>query len=270
MYSSAKLMGGLGNQMFQIAHAYVQALEAQAKGLDVTTRFDPYVSWIEQFPERQAVNYQTNILQRVDFTPTQVDWFEMNESGFNHSEIVPVWDKSVKFNGYFQSPKYFKNHIQKVRELFAPPDEVKIRMLNDFPQLAGNVTAVFVRRGDYLKYPEIHPPTTEEYLQLAIETSANTSIEYYLVVSDDYAWCDEVLPKYLRKNKIINASLKDWEQLWLASLAKNFICTNSSFGWWSSFLAEYPDKQIIFPAKWFGPSGAQNWKDIYPENCIVL
>jgi hypothetical protein len=276
LYSSAKLMGGLGNQMFQIAHAYAQALNAKKNGVDVIPRFDMHVAWLEKFPERQAANYKSNILRNVDFNPFTVpesgahDWQQIHEEGFHYKEINPTWVTSVKFNGYFQSEKYFKAYRQDVVDLFAAPEEIKTSLLEEFPQLVENTTAVFVRRGDYLKYPEIHPPTTEEYLKRALEINAATNPKHYLIVSDDYAWCIETLGKYLPKDKITNAVCADWKQLWLASLCSNFICTNSTFGWWSAFLSSHPGKQIIFPATWFGPSGPQNWQDIYLEDGIII
>jgi hypothetical protein len=93
LYSSAKLMGGLGNQMFQIAHAYAQALNAKKNGVDVIPRFDMHVAWLEKFPERQAANYKSNILRNVDFNPFTVpesgahDWQQIHEEGFHYKEI---------------------------------------------------------------------------------------------------------------------------------------------------------------------------------------
>jgi len=276
MYSSAQLMGGLGNQMFQIAHAYTQALKAQQAGFSVTAKFDLHVVWLEQFPERQAVNYSSNILQRVDFTHLTAEealphnWLQLHEAGFGYSEITPTWEKSVKFHGYFQSEKYFGAYRQEVVELFSPPENTKAELLLEFPQLKGNTAAVFVRRGDYLKYPDIHPPTTEEYLRQAIEINSGTNPENYLIVSDDYAWCRDVLSQYLPKDKLLYANVPDWKQLWTASLCRSFICANSTFGWWSAYLSNYTEKQVIFPAKWFGPNGLQTWQDIYPVNGIII
>jgi hypothetical protein len=276
LYSSAKLMGGLGNQMFQIAHAYSQAWKAKKNGISVVPRFDMHVAWLEQFPERQAVNYKSNILRNVDFSPFETagsgahDWQQLNEEGFNYKEINPNWVKSVKFNGYFQSEKYFKEYSQDVAALFAPSEDAKTALLEEFPQLIENTTAIFVRRGDYLKYPEIHPPTTEEYLRRALEINAATAPKHYLIISDDYPWCDATLSKYISKDKTTNACCADWKQLWLASLCSNFICTNSTFGWWSAFLSKHKEKQIVFPTIWFGPKGPQNWQDIYLDNGIII
>jgi hypothetical protein len=276
MYSSANLVGGLGNQMFQIAHAYAQAWQAQEKGFPVVARFSLYAEGLEELPHRQPINYQSTILRRVDFaalTPQEAshdNWKDMYEAGFNYTELVPEWDKSIKFNGYFQSPKYFKRHQQNVRELFEAPDDVKKSLLRSFPQLAGNVTALFVRRGDYLNHPDMHPTTTEEYLKQAIEINSTTAPEHYLVSSDDLDWCDTVLPKYLPKKKIISVPMPDWQHMWAASICRNFICTNSSFGWWSAFLSTHIEKQVIFPATWCGPAFQGSWQDIYTENSIIL
>jgi len=271
MYSSAQLMGGLGNQMFQLAHAYAQTWKAQAAGVDVSAVFELHVAHIEQFPERQASKYTSNILQNINFVENYpIGWANLHEAGFSYREIAPSWDRSIKFYGYFQSEKYFKDYRNNIVDLFGAPANTKQELLAEFPQLKANTTALFVRRGDYLKYPEIHPPTTLEYIVDALEINRATNPEHYLVVSDDYAWCDDVLPRLIPRGKITNVVGADWKQLWLASLCSNFICTNSTFGWWSAYLSDNLDKQIIFPARWFGSSGPQNWQDIYIENSIII
>lgn len=276
MYSSAQLVGGLGNQMFQIGHAYTQALRAQLKGYNVTARFDSHAGHLEEFPERQVTSYRDNILQRVDFTPLTAEeaaphnWEHLQAHSFHYEEVVPEWGKSVKFHGYFQSEKYFNEYTQRVIDLFAPPEDIKADLLEETPQIMNNTTAIFVRRGDYFNHPETHPIITEDYLSRAIEVNTVTNPGHYLIVSDDYAWCDAVLPKYISKDRTTNASGPDWKQLWAASLCANFICSNSTFGWWSAFLAKSETKQVIFPAKWFGPTGPKNWQDIYINKGIIL
>jgi hypothetical protein len=41
-----------------------------------------------------------------------------------------------------------------------------------------------------------------------------------------------------------------------------FIIANSTFSWWASWLSS-DVRDIIAPSKWFGPTGPQNYKDIY-------
>jgi hypothetical protein len=37
------------------------------------------------------------------------------------------------------------------------------------------------------------------------------------------------------------------ECLWLGSLCKYFVVSNSAFGWWSAYLSKHIDKQVYAP-----------------------
>jgi hypothetical protein len=74
---------------------------------------------------------------------------------------------------------------------------------------------------------------------------------------------------YFRKQN--NKSLlKDYIELWLMSLCKNNILSNSSFSWWGSFLNENLNKKIIAPSVWFGPKGPKNYSDIFENNWQII
>ena len=54
--------------------------------------------------------------------------------------------------------------------------------------------------------------------------------------------------------------------MWLMSLCKNNITSNSTFSWWGGFLNQNTNKKIYVPSIWFGPSGEYDWEDIYVES----
>lgn len=275
IYSSAKLNGGLGNQMFQLSHAYVQAWEAQRKGINVQAQFINYAD-VAQFTNRQVFHYQSNILQNINFKPfteteKKIDnWISLKEKDFSYNELTPTWNKSILFEGYYQSDKYFKDYENNIRELFQITPHFENLFIKKYEQLKSNTTCIQIRRGDYLNTPDFHPVITENYLRDAIEHNKSQNPEHYLVITDDYNWAREILPKYININKLIFGEESDWVQMWLGSLCSHFISSNSTFGWWIAFLSRNKNKQIIFPEKWFGPRGPQNWTDVYIKDSIVL
>ena len=89
----------------------------------------------------------------------------------------------------------------------------------------------------------------------------------FVIFSDDIEWC--------KKNLNISDSLyieneKDYIEMYLMSLCRNNIISNSSFSWWGAWLNNYQSKIVIGPSKWFGNSINHNTGDILPENWIKL
>ena len=128
-----------------------------------------------------------------------------------------------------------------------------------------NSVIIHIRRGDYLKFSNIHPTIDISY----IEKCLNNLKDYnnIFVVSDDKEWC----VKNLNFNNItIVKDLEDYEELWLISLFKNLIMSNSTFSWWGAYLNRYDDSKIYFPSLWFGPQGEKNIENIYEKEWIKI
>ena len=98
-----------------------------------------------------------------------------------------------------------------------------------------------------------------------LENKLNDNITY-LVFSDDIKWCKENFNK--KKFVFIDGeeSDKDYLELYLMSLCKNFIIPNSTFSWWGCYLSKNKNKIIISPKLWF-----KNKKnEISAENSILF
>ena len=258
---SVKLQGGLGNYLFQIASAYSYGLKHGKKPIFTTN--DSLVI------HKSITNYNENILSNVELIPNKKtsSYKVYTEPAFSYFEI-PEIKNSVYLNGYFQSEKYFKEYESEIRELFSYPTSV----IDDVTETAldaygvdlsvDNTCSIHVRRGDYLKLVDYHPSQDMGYYMKAIKNMPKDSV--FLVFSDDIEWCKENFPDVPEKFRFVEGS-KDYEDLLLQSLCKNNIICNSTFSWWAAWFNENPDKKIISPNKWFGPSMPHDTKDLYCE-----
>ena len=115
---SVRLVGGLGNYMFQIACAYAYSLKHSKKPIFTTD---------DSMVVHKHLNYyKDNILNNVPFIASHnlAGYNTFNESGFEYKE-VPHIDGNVYLNGYFQTEKYFKEYEKEIKELFEQPQFVK-------------------------------------------------------------------------------------------------------------------------------------------------
>lgn len=240
----ASVVGGIGNQLFIVAAGY-----AYAKKYNKEFAID--VSRWEAIQGRNAIEYKNSLFKNFNFETPPSDAIKIKEKRFNYNEL-PYHTSSVVLSGYFQSLKYFED----VKDEF-------ISMLNlpnvDDSFLEEKNVAVHIRRGDYLKYPNIyiHHVCGTEYFK-------NQLLEFEGFQKHVFTDSIDYIKKEFRGSDFnIIESNSELLDLTFMSKHSNIICSNSSFSWWASLLGS-PKKQIIVPDRWF--LGSQPHEDIYrPE-----
>ena len=288
-----KLMGGLGNQMFQYAAGRAVAHRANMPlKLDITYfekfKFRSYqlncfniqenfasTKDIERFiPRRRQIIAFANYKIRAKLLP----WHKqrlIRQRGFLYDPDITRINGSVYLDGYWQSEKYFKDISEIIRREFTikhKPNDINSQMLAKIDNV--NSVSIHIRRGDYVTNLKINH--THEVLSLDYYISALNLISkkvkdlYVFVFSDDIEWVKENLNTTLPINFIdYNKGDKDFEDLRLISRCKHHIIANSSFSWWGAWLSEYPKKIVIAPKKWFVKE-RKGIEDIYINNWIIL
>jgi hypothetical protein len=235
------LQGGLGNQMFQISNAIS---ESRKYGVECKFKSESYTPMQAYQPSK----YASNIFRNIDLS--------MTEEEYKDSFIL---------NGYFQSVDYFKEIQEEVKEIFSPSFDFLNKIYQLYPELSYNDTlSIHIRRGDYLTISDTLPVVDISYINKAIETMGDSNKVF--IFSDDKAWAKENLNN---ENFIVVEGLDDYEELWMMSLCKNNIISNSTFSWWGSFLNKNSDKKVIAPSLWTGPNGP-NLDKIYLDNFVKI
>ena len=257
---SVRLQGGLGNQMFQIATAY-----AYGKRFNFKPKFS-FTNCVTVHQGFSSQKYLDNLFVRLEsLSPTEINFPHYFKESNHSFTPIPKYNNNLFLDGYFQSEKYFKDSKTELKDIFKLDIKYQIEVNKFIKTLPNqnNLTALHVRRGDYLKFPGIHDTCTLEYYSKAMEIIGEST---FIVVSDDIDWC-----KHNIKGENIHYSpfTDELQDLLLISSCKNKIIANSSFSWWSSYLSEC-DGITIAPKKWFGVSGPQEQNDIIPEEWIKI
>lgn len=254
---SPTLAGGLGNQMFEVA-----AAASLAKDNDALLIVNPN----EHFLPNQGNNikqYTPNIFRKValDSAPPLKVQYSWEKSFYKPIPFQP----NMKLGGHYQSYKYFDHNRKYIRKLFRNQDV--INELYTHYHGTSWTTAIQVRRGDYVKFPDHHPMLPAEYYKKAAEL---TDCDQYYIFSDDIEWCKENL-KFDKPVQYIKDT--DYCELYVIASCKNIIISNSSFGWWAAYLKNYDVGKIIAPANWYGRAllaeGA-NIDDLLPPNWLRI
>jgi len=246
---------------------------ATAKKFGTSFRFENWES-----PSHHSQNVYTWLVERFmklpNYIHSSVNYaYKYTEPGNKFTEcldmgkeIPDLVEKEVLIAGFFQNENYFKKHSEAVKQLFSPTREFIEKAYATYPFLKDEVvTAISVRRGDYLIYSDYHPVVSKEYLDAALKKIPNS--RYHLIFTDDVPWCKENLA-HINNVYFVEAAVH--EQMWLMSLCDNFVISNSSFSWWGAYMSRNPNKIVVAPETWYGPRGPATWKEIYCEGWIVL
>tara|TARA_R100001443_G_scaffold109894_1_gene121536 strand:+ start:370 stop:1167 length:798 start_codon:yes stop_codon:yes gene_type:complete len=253
--------GRLGNSMFQYATVL---------GASKTNGHLPAcnVSGIPLFSECFELG---SVSDQV--IPEELLYIE-KEFSFNDRVLDIPTDRSVDLRGYFQSEKYFKHIENEVRNNFTFTDSVRNVAIEKIPEDV--CVSVHVRRGDYVNLGDHHHNQSIEYYQEALEHFPDHIPVFF---SDDIDWCKETFST-VKNNPIfidnedtlnlsasLNSDMSGYVDMCAMSFCNDHIIANSSFSWWGAWLGQ---GNTIAPKTWFGPSGPQDWQDIYCEGWITL
>ena len=246
------LQGGLCNQIFQIVVAYAQS--RRIKGVFRIRRNKLYedhrpLYWDSFFHLFTPYSYNSlpELKTITDAEPTKY-------------QQLPL--QSCHLYGYFQSPKYFQEYSEEIRQLLAPPPTILQKIKDKYRFLLekkDRLVVVHARRTDYCEKASFHGPLTIEYYQEAKKRLCVEKPFFLLCADDTKFWQDTKL--FIENEHYLLENEDDVTTLHLLSQFFYFIIANSTFSWWGAWLAEA--KQVMAPSRWFGPTGPKHYEDIY-------
>ncbi len=287
----ARLIGGLGNQLFQYALGRtIAASRSTTLKLDITD-YETYkvqayalhhFNVIESFATRDEIRrlrgggwMAKRLSRRLHrLIPFRKDSYVL-EKGFAFDPEVLKSPDDVYLEGYWQSEKYFASTEGLLRREFTIRQSLSGRNQEMAARIAGcNTVSLHVRRGDYVSNPNasrVHGLCGADYYQAAVRRIAEIVPQPHLFVfSDDPEWAARNL--HLDHPMTIvtgNDTQRDYEDLHLMSLCRHHIVANSSFSWWGAWLDTNPDKIVIVPARWFARE-QHDTRDLFPPAWQVI
>jgi len=276
---TCRLVGGLGNQLFQIFTTISYAIKHKQMfkfeyadiltiGVPRPTYWNSFLSKLKPFTfstTNDVATQTNNVIKEQGFHYTELPWSDI----LDQTNVILV--------GYFQSHKYFSifynticrmidlenqklNIVSKYRHYFETNSEDVGEIVSEFEKFIG----IHFRLGDYKNNPDIHLILNKEYYEKAIlyvlaETEKKDWKILYFCEEEsnkEVAETIEYLKKRCSKCTFIKVpdSIPDWEQMLLMSCCTHNIIANSTFSWWGAYLNSNPNKIVCYPNKWFGTS----------------
>jgi hypothetical protein len=232
--------GRLGNQLFQIAGTIGRA-------------------------------HRTGDIRNAVFpTWSYAPYFSVPESYFE----VPTADERTIDGGraYLQNLAELADCADVIRRFFAPSPRALDELSRIHPDRGDHhhVTAVHVRRGDYLNIPSVVTTCPVHYFATAMDDMRQRHPgTHFVVYSDDPQWCID----HLAGNADTTIVVPDPSFVPLQQEMADFnamrasdahIISNSTFSWWPAWLAESTD--VICPDRWMNEGAQVQADDIIPSS----
>jgi len=252
-------MGGLGNQLFQIATGY-----AHAQKVNSQYAINYNLNHIGFGQGHHPQKYRETLYKKIPVTDKNIP-FVFEEKGFIYKPITRI--DNLCLVGYFQSEKYFKNYENEIKNLLEFDENIKKKINNKISKIKKKIVGVHVRLGDYLhkQYDGVfHTINYPSYLKKAMNLF-DDSYEF-LIFSDE----PSLLKNTINFNKFIDLKNEnEVEDLYALSQCNSIVMSNSSFSWWGAWLGK-SKKLIVSPDQWFGPKGPKDYEDRFNDNWIKI
>lgn len=299
-----RLLGGLGNQMFQYAAGLALA-EARRTVLKLN------VSWFREYAEYESHNrYALSCLNITEQFATEAELEHCRAPQLTRTERWGVslarslclyghvrrhtredlWHYPPTFahypeftdlpdgtslDGMFQTEKFFTPVADLLRLHFSfryPPQPAVAELATRIR--SGPSAAIHFRRGDYTRnasFAKEMGVVSLDYYHRAVRLLRERSPDATLYIfSDDIeAVAREFQPP---GPHVFVRCVKPWhayDKIRLMSLCDHIAIANSTFSWWAAWLNPSPDKLVIVPDPWFIHS-PHDQRDVVPASWIRL
>jgi hypothetical protein len=287
-----RIIGGLGNQMFQYAAACaLAARKGTTVRLDITD-FQGYPLH-QGFELSRVFNVSADIAEREHIRAVlgwyanprvlklvrrrRLAWLRTKRLVLEpHSHYWPGINDvpdSCYIEGYWQSEKYFSDAAATIRREFTFVGD--LNRANEACAariISSNSVSLHVRRGDYASNPITlakHGLLPIEYYRRAVHFIAErVENPQFFVFSDDTQWVKASLQLAYPCHYVdFNTGADSYMDMRLMSMCKHHIVANSSFSWWGAWLNPRTDKIVVAPQRWFV---ARDSGDLVPGDWIRL
>ncbi len=283
----SRLIGGLGNQLFQYAAGRALALRRGVPFAIDSRAFADYKTHafgmqcfcadLTQAPARllpkpPAEGRLQRLLRRFLPNPLRV----YTEKAFTFDDGVLSLPDGTYLDGYWQSEKYFADFADEIRKDFAvkaapsAPNQAWLELIG-----RTHSVSLHIRRGDYVSNAAaaaVHGTCDLAYYERAVAHlhQVTGQAPELFVFSDDLDWVAANLQLPYKMHLVRdNDAATNFEDLRLMTACRHHIVANSSFSWWGAWLDGRPDSITIAPARWF-VADTPDARDLVPQRWVRL
>lgn len=271
-----KLIGGLGNQMFQYAAGLSLASKHNTSlKLDVNFLLDRSKRYYRHTHREYALDIfnisggvATDNEIRAHVVPRKGNKYvyhllmKLNRQNgvYSESDLNSIDDffqipSSAYIQGSWQDVEYIEGVELALRHEFSFREPLPKSHDYIYGEIKRHeAVCVVFRRGDYVGHPTLDI-VGHDFYHKAIEIIANKVKDpCFFVFSDDIEWCKQNFKPENGKVVFVDQEYtgpKAQYYLMLMSECKHHIIPNSTYPWWGAWLCQNPGKLVVAPKIWY-------------------
>ncbi len=290
-----RLIGGLGNQLFQYAIArHIAEIHGTVLKLDIsgfeTYKLHKYSLWPfniqENFASPEEVAALTirkqgipeRVLRRALRCSSELAPTYIREKHFHFDPEILNLPDGIYLEGYWQSEMYFKHIESIIRQEFTvktPQEDTDKRVAEQITSCQS--VSLHIRRQDYvsnIETKQAHGICGVDYFLHCVGNLIRVANNpHFFVFSDEPEWARDNLELFYETTFVHhNGADKNYEDLRLMSQCNHHIISNSTFSWWGAWLNQHSEKVVLAPRQWFGKErqASRNMNDLLPDSWVKL
>jgi glycosyltransferase involved in cell wall biosynthesis len=294
-YIRIELAGGLGNQLFQYAHALESGVPIQIYGALGNPRLNQlnspeiasfelpdFVKFIDSEDNSIIKIRMLNLILRIDGAIGQSSHMRVLKELATRCLKATIWlsnlrkdgripDQFLLAVGYYQNSNWMNSprvsHFLRCMKVY---NEKWI--LTDATKMKGGVPSAMlhVRHGDYVLEDKFGCLPHTYYTEAISRLESQFSIKKFFVFSDDIEFAKNLLAE-CTSSEVNYVSSDQYTPAQTLELMRNFdayILANSSFSWWAAALRRNVSAPVMAPYPWFVSINTS--QDFYPTDWTLL
>ncbi len=255
------MVGGLGNQLFQIASLLKyrrqkeKAIISFLGEIHIPKRANclKYIfeipDWL-YFDNSKKINLLTKLFARTSAGlrfGSYLPLVGINDRNFNNSKSHFINQKFIFLDGYFNQNWTYS----ELNSLFSILKLKPIKLNSKKLKLCDQNVVIHIRGGDFLSIKNLNI-CKFDYYKNAIEYALSKGLKTFIVISEDQRYGKEVIKELKKSFTNLQISVLKSDSIKndfnLIRSSKFAILSNSTFSWWASFLSN-SKKEYIVPYK---------------------
>lgn len=288
-----KLMGGLGNQMFQYAFGKVLQKKYNCKVLYDTTYFDEMIANQNGLPTRV---YELDIFKNINlefaskelvkeyeqkshlpkilcsiFGIPYYKHFIREKNAFKYDKKLLNKKGKILYEGYFQNENYYKNIKEELKKDFELPsikeDDEYNKALYEKIKNTKNSVFIHLRRSEYVN---LGMDISSDYYKNAVKYIAERTENphFFVFCAEDVNYVKNEFDigfDFELVGETNNTRDNFYENMRMMMACQHAIIANSSYSWWAAYLSDCEGKIVIAPSPWLNGQDeviCNNWVKI--------